>query len=138
MQLTTKRLFATFSCDFLLKCLTKRLWFARVFQQIPKDLHLPGRFGYPGHLLQHLQPHQFLHPALDPRLTFGTHGAFRPLSAFAPPQAKSLKTGVSFISSNESISLLSPFNNFERVSLLKRPFQLNWHLWLIYYYPTEI
>ncbi|XP_065340092.1 E3 ubiquitin-protein ligase RNF220-like isoform X1 [Cloeon dipterum] len=61
--------------------------------QLPKDFHLPGRFSYPGHLLQHLQPHQFLHPALDPRLTFGTHGAFRPLSAFAPPQAKSLKTG---------------------------------------------
>lgn len=66
--------------------------------QIPeaaKDLHLPfssaGGFGYPAHLLHHLQPQHFLHPALDPRVTFGSQGAFRPLSAFAPPAAKSLK-----------------------------------------------
>ncbi|XP_049845911.1 E3 ubiquitin-protein ligase Rnf220-like isoform X2 [Schistocerca gregaria] len=86
--------------------------------QVPeaKDLHVPfgsatvAGFGlrhvdsYPGlpaHLLHHLQP-QFVHPALDPRLPFGSAGAgaFRPLgrghpgagdmetgglSAFAPP-----------------------------------------------------
>lgn len=64
--------------------------------QIPeaKELHLPfssSGFGYPAHLLHHLQPQHFLHPALDPRITFGSQGAFRPLSAFAPPVAKSLK-----------------------------------------------
>ncbi|KAF4519418.1 hypothetical protein B566_EDAN008726 [Ephemera danica] len=65
--------------------------------QIPeatKELHLPfsgaSSFGYP-HLLHHLQPQHFLHPALDPRITFGSQGAFRPLSAFAPPLAAKLK-----------------------------------------------
>jgi hypothetical protein len=41
--------------------------------------------SYPGlqaHLLHHLPP-QFLHPALDPRVPFGS-GAFRPLGAAAP------------------------------------------------------
>ncbi|GLH08329.1 Uncharacterized protein GBIM_13585 [Gryllus bimaculatus] len=77
-----------------------------------KDLHTPfsaGGFGLrhmdsypslPAHLLHHLQS-PFLHPALDPRIPFGS-GAFRPLgtsstsevkgfpSAFAPP-SKCLK-----------------------------------------------
>jgi len=76
-----------------------------------KDLHVPFTTAglgfrhmdsYPGlqaHLLHHLPP-QFLHPALDPRVPFGS-GAFRPLgtaapevkgfpSAFAPP-SKCLK-----------------------------------------------
>lgn len=80
-----------------------------------KDLHLPFSAGFglrhmdsypglPAHLLHHLQP-QFLHPALDPRLPFGS-GAFRPLSsspvhegkafssAFAPP-SKCLKVETS-------------------------------------------
>ncbi|XP_069694106.1 E3 ubiquitin-protein ligase RNF220-like isoform X3 [Periplaneta americana] len=63
-----------------------------------KDLHVPftaAGFGlrhmdsYPGlpaHLLHHLQP-QFLHPALDPRVPFGS-GAFRPLGTSTAPEVK--------------------------------------------------
>ncbi|KAJ9577979.1 hypothetical protein L9F63_025159, partial [Diploptera punctata] len=93
--------------------------------QEAKDLHVPftaAGFGlrhmdsYPGlpaHLLHHLQP-QFLHPALDPRIPFGS-GAFRPLgtsagpdvkgfpSAFAPP-SKCLKIETSNSNHHESSS----------------------------------
>lgn len=93
-----------------------------------KDLHIPfstsgfglrhmdGYPGLPAHLLHHLQP-QFLHPALDPRLPFGS-GAFRPLgsspvhegkgfaSAFAPP-SKCLKVETSNGTHHES-TLFSP------------------------------
>lgn len=61
--------------------------------------HMDSYPGLQAHLLHHLPP-QFLHPALDPRVPFGS-GAFRPLgtaapevkgfpSAFAPP-SKCLK-----------------------------------------------
>ncbi|XP_034252117.1 E3 ubiquitin-protein ligase Rnf220-like isoform X2 [Thrips palmi] len=92
-----------------------------------KDLHIPfstsgfglrhmdGYPGLPAHLLHHLQP-QFLHPALDPRLPFGS-GAFRPLasspvhegkgfaSAFAPP-SKCLKVETS--NGTHETTLFSP------------------------------
>ncbi|KAK3930017.1 E3 ubiquitin-protein ligase Rnf220 [Frankliniella fusca] len=91
-----------------------------------KDLHIPfstsgfglrhmdGYPGLPAHLLHHLQP-QFLHPALDPRLPFGS-GAFRPLgssphegkgfaSAFAPP-SKCLKIETS--NGTHEATLFSP------------------------------
>lgn len=92
-----------------------------------KDLHIPfsassfglrhmdGYPGLPAHLLHHLQP-QFLHPALDPRLPFGS-GAFRPLgsspvheskgfaSAFAPP-SKCLKIETS--NGTHETTLFSP------------------------------
>ncbi|PNF23111.1 hypothetical protein B7P43_G09125 [Cryptotermes secundus] len=62
-----------------------------------KDLHVPFNAGlglrhmdnYPGlpaHLLHHIQP-QFFHPALDPRVPFGS-GAFRPLGTSAAPEVK--------------------------------------------------
>ncbi|XP_066995482.1 E3 ubiquitin-protein ligase RNF220 isoform X2 [Anabrus simplex] len=63
-----------------------------------KDLHVPfsaagfglrhmdSYAGLPAHLLHHLQP-QFLHPALDPRIPFGS-GAFRPLGAASTPEVK--------------------------------------------------
>ncbi|XP_063219786.1 E3 ubiquitin-protein ligase Rnf220-like isoform X2 [Bacillus rossius redtenbacheri] len=93
-----------------------------------KDLHVPftaasfglrhmdGYSGLPAHLLHHLQP-QFLHPALDPRIPFGS-GAFRPLStsvtseakgfasAFAPP-AKCLKMETGGGNSSAAASHLS-------------------------------
>lgn len=76
------------------------MFFCLFFTQAPeaKDLHVPftaAGFGlrhmesYPGlpaHLLHHLQP-QFLHPALDPRVPFGS-GAFRPLGTPAAPEVK--------------------------------------------------
>lgn len=77
--------------------------------------HMDGYPGLPAHLLHHLQP-QFLHPALDPRLPFGS-GAFRPLgsspvhegkgfaSAFAPP-SKCLKIETS--NGTHETTLFSP------------------------------
>lgn len=62
-----------------------------------KHLHLPFQgtnFGFrfmenysalPAHLLHHLQP-QFLHPALDPRISFSQTGVFQPLNSPNPHQ----------------------------------------------------
>lgn len=48
--------------------------------------HMDNYPGLPAHLLHHIQP-QFFHPALDPRVPFGS-GAFRPLGTSAAPEVK--------------------------------------------------
>lgn len=81
------------------------VWFKKLQQSYfcfqatdAKDLHIPfsatgfglrhmdGYPSLPAHLLHHLQP-QFLHPALDPRVPFGS-GAFRPLGSAVSPEVK--------------------------------------------------
>ncbi|VVC24141.1 Hypothetical protein CINCED_3A013491 [Cinara cedri] len=44
---------------------------------------MEGYSGLPAHLLHHLQP-QFLHPALDPRISFSPAGVFQPLGSPNP------------------------------------------------------
>lgn len=93
--------------------------------------HMDSYPGLPAHLLHHLQP-QFLHPALDPRVPFGS-GAFRPLhssiapeikgfpSAFAPP-SKCLKIETSNGSHHETSSMSS--NHLSLYSPEERAYQM--------------
>ncbi|KAL5238692.1 hypothetical protein ACI65C_006102 [Semiaphis heraclei] len=55
-----------------------------------KHLHIPFNMRFmenypalPAHLLHHLQP-PFLHPALDPRVSFSPAGVFQPLGSPSP------------------------------------------------------